>query len=136
VPDLSGRWHLNVGKSSWGKRPTPVSVEVTITHREPVLKYSGTVTLDAQGTTRDFEFEGAIDGKEHPVVGGNVGEGKLTIRRLNQYTTASVAKSNDGQTEESATTTVSRDGRTMTRKLRLKRPDGVLTWTEVYERRL
>ena len=43
VPNLSGTWHLNVQKSSWGKHAKPTSGIVMIEHHEPALKYSGNV---------------------------------------------------------------------------------------------
>jgi hypothetical protein len=129
-PKLSGTWHLNVEKSVWGKKPKPHSVVVTISHDEPVLKYSGVVTTDTDNGARPFEFVGAIDGKEYPYR-----DGKIMVRRLDDHTTASVYTSRDGTETESARTTISRDGKTLTRVIEGKGPEGKLRWTEVYERR-
>jgi len=132
APNLSGTWKLNAQKSSWGKKPKPVNVIVTVEHNEPQFKYSGTVT-DANGNPSNFAVECPIDGQEHPVT-TSYGPGKIAIKRLNPYTTESTYKSDDGKYTETATTSVSRDGKEMTRRLHSKGPDGDATWTEVYDR--
>lgn len=133
TPSLTGAWDLNVAKSNWGKKAKPQSVEVTIEHSEPDLKYSG-VAVDAQEHTRHFEFAGKIDGKEYPVA-REYGEGKITLKRANPATLNSEFRSTDGRFVERATTTLSKDGKTLTRQMRLKSPDGNLSWTEIYEKR-
>ena len=134
VADLSGAWHLNVEKSKWGKHPKPHSVVVNVEHHEPALKYSGTAVAANGEDTREFSFEGAIDGKEYPITGA-FGDGKIAIRRVSPTTTASVFKSNDGNVVETATTTISADGRTLRREIKVKGPEGEVSWTEIYERR-
>jgi len=134
VSNLSGTWRLNVDKSKWGKRPSPQSVIVTVEHKEPSLKYSGHA-VDAKGeSTTRFEFDGAIDGREYPADGA-YGQGKMVFTRLNPSTVRAVFRSADGRFELTARTVLSRDGNTMTRRLRVKRPDGTESWTEVYEKR-
>jgi hypothetical protein len=128
-PSLSGKWFLNVEKSTWGKKQKPHSVVVTIEHSEPTLKYSGVVTADTDGGGRPFEFSGAIDGKEYPYR-----DGKIVIRRIDSHTTTSSYTSTDGTVTETARTTLSRDGKTLTRVIEGKGPEGRLRWTEVYER--
>jgi hypothetical protein len=132
VADLTGIWKLNVQKSSWGKRAKVVSALVNIEHREPSVKYSGTV-VDAQQEMRQFAFEGRIDGKQYPTT-TSYGEGKVTLSRVDQRTVRAELRSNDGRSTQSITTTVSRDGRVMTRWFRFKTPDGTVSWTEVYEK--
>jgi hypothetical protein len=132
IPDLTGTWKLNVAKSSWGKKQKPSSVLVVVEHNEPALKYHGTV-VDAHGDGRHFDFSGAIDGREHPV-SGQYGEGKTTIRRVDSNTTTSRFQSNDGLIVETARTILSRDGKVLTRQLRLKDPNGEISWTEIYEK--
>jgi hypothetical protein len=132
VTDLSGTWRLNVDKSNWGKKPKPLSVVVTVEHKEPQLQYHGTAT-DLEGHESKFEFAGAIDGQERPVT-TSYGPGKTVLKRVNVHTTTSVYRSDDGKFTEDTATTVSPDGRTLTRRLSLKSPDGNARWTEVYER--
>lgn len=132
VPNLTGTWNLNVAKSSWGKKAKPQSVVVNVTHTEPQLKYSGTST-DANGNPSAFDVETTIDGQEHPVK-TSYGPGKMVLKRVNPYTISSEFRSDDGKVSESATTTVSRDGRTLTRRMHTKGPEGEATWTEVYDK--
>jgi hypothetical protein len=137
VPDLSGTWQLDVQKSSWGKHPKPTSATVLIEHHEPAFKYSGTVTSENGTETSDgkstFSFDGAIDGKEYPV-NGTAGARKMTIRRVSPTTTVSELKSMDGTVLETATTTISRDGKKLIRELKAAAPGGRISWTEVYNR--
>ena len=134
VANFTGAWQLSVQKSRWGKKPKPQSVTVKVEHNEPALSYHGTVVLGDEDS-RTFEFTGAIDGKECPVTGGAYGPGKVAITRVNERTTTSVFKSDSGQHVETARTVVSDDGRTLTRRMQLKGPEGTISWTEVYERR-
>lgn len=133
VADLSGGWTLNHAKSDFGKIRKPISVVVSIEHAEPALKYAGTIVY-AHEDSREFSFQGAIDGKEYPSTYA-AGAGKVAIRRLNPQTIEAVFRSQDGLVTETARTRVSRDGKFMTRRMRLEGPDGLSQWTEVYERR-
>jgi len=137
VADLSGTWQLNVQKSSWGKHTKPTAGTVMIEHHEPALKYSGTVEVQNGTETSPgkstFSFDGAIDGKEYPVT-GITGTGKMTIRRINPRTIESELKSSDGKVLETAKTTISPDGKRLTRELKTTGPAGQVSWTEVYDR--
>jgi hypothetical protein len=132
--NLSGTWVLNVEKSKWGSKDKPVSGEVIVQHNEPAFNYSGWVSGE-NGTRNSFEFKGAIDGKEHPLTGGDVGEGKITIRRVNPKVIEGTAKSNDGSITEITRTQISADGKMLTRDIDLRGPAGHKKWTEVYERK-
>lgn len=138
VVDLSGTWQLDVQKSSWGKHPKPTSGTVTIQHQEPRFEYSGSAEFDNGTETSDgkktFAFNGAIDGKPYPV-SGSAGPASMTIRRVNATTTISELKSADGATVETAKMTVSTDGKQLTREVKASGPGGVISWTEVYNRR-
>lgn len=130
---MSGSWHLNVEKSKWGSANKPHSVVLTIEHNEPDLHYHGMVTY-ANEDERPFSFSGAFDGKPYPM-SRSFGEGLITLARLDSHTVESVFRTNDGAYTETARTTLSRDGRTLTRQLRVTSPEGVKKWTELYERR-
>ena len=131
--NLSGSWYLNVEKSQWGQMRKPISVVLEMQHREPALQYHGTVTYSNEDT-RDFAFEGAMDGKEY-AMSRSYGTGTITMRRVDPFTIESTFKTPDGAYVETARTTVSRDGKSMTRRLRNRSPEGVKTWTEIYDRR-
>lgn len=133
APDLSGKWKLNVQKSKWGKVNKPTSVILEIQHSEPALKYWGRV-VDSDSDGREFSFEGAIDGREYPVIGA-FAEGKIVFVRKPGNVVASTFHSNDAMLSETAETSVSADRQALTRRVHLKRPAGELKWTEIYDRR-
>jgi hypothetical protein len=136
VPDMSGTWRLNVGKSAWGKHPKPSEGTVTIEHREPSFKYSGAVTMQLGGESADrrsFSYEGAIDGKEYPV-GGSAGQGTVVLRRVNANTFTSERKAPDGKVLETARTTLTGDGKRLVREVKAAGPEGDISWTEIYDR--
>ncbi len=132
VPNLTGTWRLNVDKSSWGKKTKPTLVVIQMEHQEPALKYTGKET-GTDGEEKSFSFAGAIDGKSYPV-NTSYGPGKVIIKRVNDYTFSSEFKSDDGRYTEDATTSLSHDQKVLTRRVRLKSPDGAAAWTEVYEK--
>ena len=132
-PDLSGSWKLNVNKSHWGKVRKPNSVMLEIRHDDPALKYHGWV-VDAESDGREFEFDGVINGQEQPVRGAR-GDGMIAFTRRADNVLVSRFKSSDGRLTEEAETSISADGRTLTRRTRLMRGDNKMAWTEVYERR-
>ncbi|MEN6603346.1 MAG: hypothetical protein ABFD86_13115 [Bryobacteraceae bacterium] len=132
APDISGNWKLNIGKSKWGKVNKPTSVILEIQHNEPALKYSGRV-VDSDSEGREFSFEGAIDGREYTVHGA-FADGKIVYVRKPGNVIASTFHSNDALLSETAETSVSADGKTLTRHVHLKRPESELTWTEIYDR--
>lgn len=133
TPNFTGTWALNIEKSSWGKKAKPQSVIVNVEQSQPELKYSGTAT-DTNGNQTTFDLDAAIDAHEHAVK-TSYGPGKITLKRINAYTVTSDFHSDDGKFTETATTAVSRDGRTLTRRMHTKGPDGDVSWTEVYNRK-
>jgi hypothetical protein len=130
VADLSGVWKLNVEQSRWGSRPKVVSCMVTIEHREPEVRYFGTV-VDASQELRHFDFSGTVDGRVHPV-NTAFGEGTARLTRVDARTIRAELKSNDGRATQVITTSLSRDGKVLTRRLKLKDANGSASWTEVY----
>jgi hypothetical protein len=123
VADMSGTWVLDVNRSKWHEKQKPNSVRITVEHQEPKLKYQGVAT-DANDGTRNFSFDGAIDGKEYNGV---------TITRLSPVSTLSVFKPENGTSQE-ITTTVSKDGNHLIRRIQSKGPEGKLIWTEIYDK--
>jgi hypothetical protein len=131
--NFTGSWYLNVEKSHWGSKPKPLSVALVIEHKDPVLQYHGTVT-HVNEDTRDFAFSGAIDGKEYPMV-SSLGPGIAILHRVDANTFESAFRNGDGTRLETARTSLSRDGKSLTRQIRQQTPEGTRTWTEIYERR-
>jgi hypothetical protein len=132
VANLTGTWRLNVEKSRWGSMKKPVSVIVEVRHEEPSLEYRGTV-MYANEETRDFVFKGGIDGKRYPMT-RSYGSGSIALERTSERTFNSVFETADGRYIESATTSLSSDGKVIRRTLRLKTGAVEKRWTELYER--
>jgi len=132
--NLSGTWNLNVEKSRWGSKPKPVSVVLVIDHKDPALHYRGTVTQSGDNA-REFTFDGAIDGQEYPMDSA-IGPGVVVLRRVNASTIESQFRGKDGTRSENTRTTLSSDGKVLTRTITEKTPEsGTKTWTEIYDRR-
>ncbi len=132
APSFTGDWKLNPQKSSWGHKPKPTNISVKIEGSDPDFRYSGMI-IDANGEETRFQVVCPVDGKEHPVMTSS-GPGKMTIRRVNSYSTISTFHSDDGKYSETATTTISPDSKELTRRMQSKGPDGSAAWTEVYDR--
>ena len=134
--DMSGTWRLNIEKSVWGKHPKPSNGTITIEHREPSFRYSGQVGMGQGSETADqrsFQFDGTIDGKDYPVTGSAEKE-TSSVRRVNGRTIESQRKGPDGKVIETARTTISADGKQLTRSLKAVGPSGEMSWTEFYDR--
>lgn len=80
-----------------------------IEHQEPILRYRGTVT-HVNEDTRDFTFEGAIDGKPYSLAASG-GVGTVVLHRVDANTFESVFRNADGTYMETARTSLSPDGR-------------------------
>jgi hypothetical protein len=94
------------------------------------LRYEGAIVTGTEGESRRFEFDGAVDGKERAITGGN-----MVVRRVDDRTITSEYKSADGRTVETTRTTISEDGKRLTRRVHAQGPTGTFAWTEVYKRR-
>lgn len=132
VANLSGKWLLNVKRSTWGSKAKPNKVVLMIDHNEPKLKYSGQVEA-ADETTSDFEFDGAIDGREYNLKDGNLTH-KMHVKRISDDAISSEARYADGKTQEFAVTKLADNGKTLVRTIRLKTATGTIRWREIYER--
>jgi hypothetical protein len=131
--NLGGTWNLNVERSSWTQGVAkPVRVTLWIEHREPAIRYSGSVVY-TNGETRDFAFEGAIDGKAY-AMSRSYGDGTITLKRYDGRTVDSVFRTKDGLHEERVRIRVSTDGKALTRDIRYAGPDGARHWVEVYDK--
>lgn len=131
---MSGTWKLNIKKSKFEKNAAPHDVQLKIDHNEPSLSYSGSVTGSQEGHPDTFDFRGAIDEKIYPVK-ENANTGR-TIKFKRKSSNAVESWSSDANNmEEYAVTTVSGDGKTLTRTMTVKHKDGTRrSWTEHYDK--
>lgn len=133
VADMSGTWILNKQRSSWKSSVRPFDVILRIEHREPSLKYDGTITY-ADEETREFAYDGAIDGQPR-AADRPAGSGTVTHRRVGPREYRTEFRTAGGQFVQILNTVISRDGKSLTRKVRIETPEGVRRWTEVYDRK-
>ena len=134
--NMSGTWALNVKRSTWGDKPSPVRVDITIEHNEPAIKYSGSSQAPDERDASTFEFSGAIDNKDYSVTENGKTTRKARFKRTADNTVEAVYFDPDGKEAENTRMTLSRDGKTLVRQVRVKLPDGrISTWSEVYERK-
>jgi hypothetical protein len=136
VANMSGSWWLNVKRSRWDdKMHAPNSVALQIQHNEPALKYSGTANGAGEDTPTKFEFDGAIDGKPHTIVEDGR-QRQITFKRRSDRVVESVSHSSGAISVEESTFTLSRDGNTLERKMKVRGADGIQReWVEIYEKR-
>ena len=133
VANMSGIWKLNVKKSKYDKEAAPLNVILKIEHNEPAFKYRGTVHRSLESTPDTFEFQGAIDEKIYPVKENH--KSGRTIKFARKWPASIESWSSDDTMEEYAITTLSKDGKTLTRKMHVKQKDGkTRDWTEVYDK--
>ena len=131
--NMSGTWKLNAGRSNLHNHPTPSSLQITIVHQDPKLKYTGRIYNPSGEGDSEFTFDGAIDGKEYPVKVDTIDQ-RITFKRLSPYSVQSEMHTIDGSIRETATTTLSLDGKTLVRRITRTTPKGKETWTESYDK--
>lgn len=133
VANMSGKWKLNVKRSEWGKKTAPDTVVLTIVHHDPHFKYSGEAQAPEDAPSK-FAFDGAIDGKEYTMKDAE-GDRRIRFTRKSDNVVESTQWRHDGKEDQHVTMLLSADGRTLTRRIRTKSPDGqTVEWTEVYEK--
>ena len=133
VANMSGMWVLNPDRSRFGDNPHPSNVSLSIQHNEPAFKYTGTVNHANEGHIIDFNFDGAIDGKEYTVKEDR-GDRKTTFRRVNDRVVESHSKWSDGELKSRIT--MSSDGRTLERRMEFTdRAGKKRDWVEIYEKK-
>jgi hypothetical protein len=128
--NLSGLWKLSIEKSEFGGAAVPRSIEVSVEHDEPSIRYSGTF-IDLDGTSASFEFEAILD---RSLISSN--GVTISATRVDSNTTRFEWKSEDTQLMETTVMTVSEDAHVLTVNRHVERPEGAFGCTEVYEQRV
>lgn len=132
--NFSGHWVLNIKESSWGqKKKPPHNASVDIHHDGSSYKYNGQIQQSLEGEPVRYSFTGSIDGKEYRVKENDI-ERKVVINRKGSHSLESTTSSLDGTSTETAVTTISHDGKRLTRRMTLKAPEGAVSWVEVYDK--
>ncbi len=106
-----GTWVLNVGKSRYTPGPPPASQTSVYAVEGAGFK----VTTKGQGPLgqpTSTEFTAAFDGKDHPV-SGNLDWDAVLVKRVDSHTVEFTRKKG-GTVVQTATSVVSKDGKTRT----------------------
>ncbi len=127
-PDLSGRWELNVEKSTFSKKnynPVGMSLEVT---RQGDGFHSKLTTSDGSTGSDVTEGDWFLDGKSHPIPGSKWNQAS----KWEGNVLVADKKSTEDPYEEHMRLTVSADGKQATEKLSVKNSAGsnssILIW--------
>ena len=125
--NLSGAWKLSLDKSDFGGGRIPRSIDVTVEHDEPSIRYSGIFT-DSEGICASFEFEAILDRSLHSSHGVTI-----SSKRIDDNTTEFEWTSEDKELMETTVMRASASGRVLTVKRHVEGPEGAFSCTEVYE---
>jgi hypothetical protein len=108
---LLGTWKMNVEKSKFSPGPAPKSVTSTYSEEGDwiVIKTDG---VDAEGKSIARTNRYKLDGNEYPFEGPN-GTGKISIKKIDEYNSEAVMKSEGGGTVNTRSV-ISKDGKTRT----------------------
>src|SRR5687767_9551002 len=107
----AGTWVLDVSKSKYSPGPAPRSQTAVYTSSANGLKVVATGT-DAAGKPTNTEFTVTFDGKEHPAT-GSPDFTTISAKRIDSHTIEYTRKGT-GKVRQTATRTVSKDGKTAT----------------------
>ena len=123
APDQhSGTWKLNPAKSSYSPGPAPKSNTVTINSDADNIKLSSD-GIDATGNPTHVEYTAKYDGKDYPITGvPNVDT--VALERPDANTIRSTMKKGD-LVVMTATSVISKDGKTRTSTFKGKNAEGV-----------
>jgi len=107
----SGTWVLNVAKSKYTPGPAPKEQSSVYTVDSKSIKVA-TKGTSADGKPTMTDFTAAFDGKDHPVK-GNADWDAVAVRRVDSQTIEFTRKLG-GKVVQTATSVVSKDGKTRT----------------------
>ena len=110
----SGTWVLNVAKSTYSPGPPPKEQSSVYTVDSKSVKVA-TKGTSADGKPTVTDFTAAIDGKDYPVT-GNPDWDAVAVRRVDSQTIEFTRK-RGGKVVQTATSVVSKDGKTRTIKV-------------------
>ncbi|MGC2108358.1 MAG: hypothetical protein WA655_02505 [Candidatus Korobacteraceae bacterium] len=128
-PSAVGKWRLDLAKSSFSNNPPTFEQLVVFTDDVNAVKWMMTGS-EGHGVTYTSSYDGPVDGKDHPMKSS---ESKTMIA----YTRTGgglhwIAKNSDGAVIETATRSISPDGKTMTIKGTGKYPNGEIKFVSVF----
>lgn len=127
-PDFSGQWVLNASESDFGLIPQPKCRGLKLSHREPevVVEETGPGGEPCGQATR-YTTDGAL-----------VTYMANNVQRRARLTWSGIAlvidRTDDDGVKMRIETTLSADGRKITREFDVESPQGATSWSYVYDR--
>ena len=131
--NASGTWNLDLAKSEFGEAPKPKSALLTVAIKGKSLSWTSDVVV-AEGNRSKTFFDGALDGKEHPVRSEpDAGAVSASYLLDKDGTTHATFKFPTGRRE--MTISISRDAKTLIIKNELIDNSGErVIWFEIWRR--
>ena len=118
----SGTWKMNPAKSNYSPGPAPKSITVKIVSDADNMKLTSD-GIDAAGKPTHVEYTAKYDGKDYPITGvPNVDT--VALERPDANTIRSTMKKGD-LVVMTATSVISKDGKTRTSTFKGKNAEGV-----------
>ena len=114
MPLRSGTWKLNVAKSTYDPGPAPQSSIRIDDATKDGLK-STVEGVDAKGNKVSYRFDCKHDGKDYPIIGAGTPSGSDTIAFTHiDAMTSDVVFKKGGKVVQTAKTSITSDGKTLT----------------------
>jgi hypothetical protein len=127
-PDFSGQWVLNASESDFGLIPQPQCRGLKLSHREPELLIEETrPNGEPCGRTTRYTTDGT------PVT-YMANEVRQRARLTWRGTTLVIDRTGEDGVEMRIESTLSTDGKQITRAFSVESPQGATSWTYVYDR--
>jgi hypothetical protein len=130
TPDLSGTWELNIPKSSFGKRPAPISMKLEVV-RQGEGFHSKLTSSDGTEAPAVTEGDWFLDGKYHAIAATKWSQ----MSKWDGSALIAENRSDNGTFEEHLKLTVSTDGKRVTENRTVKDSQGSNSSTLIWDRK-
>lgn len=128
-----GTWKLDTSKSSYGTLPAPKYEQLVITtDNSETLAWKLTGAM-ADGKTFTVSFDGPIDGRYHPIVGGK-DDHEIAYTRIPEGGMKWSVRTKSGFVFETGTSHLSADDNTLTRTGTVQTRQGRSEFVSVYRK--
>jgi hypothetical protein len=129
-PDLSGKWELNIQKSTFSKKDySPSGMHLVVTRTSGGF-HSKLTTADGMSGGTVTEGDWFLDGKSHPIAGTRWSQ----VSKWDGNVLVADKRSAENNYEEHMRLTVSPDGKQVTEQLTVKNSEGTHTSKLIWDR--
>ena len=131
-PSTVGTWKLDAAKSSFGSMPAPKAEMLVVANDSLDAIRWNMMSGSATGTTYFSSYDGPIDGQQHPMH-GSAGSTMIAYTRSGPGLEW-VVKDKSGNVIETASRSLSPDGKIMTIKGTTKSANGDVAFVSVFDK--